>query len=716
MKQISEICEDFIAQYSLLNGEYSDATDPFLTLADGESHGREAVMQKYITRAGIPKLSLPMIPQYRFMRQDDKLPILYTNLTTGGTMTLYTMLPVSMTQADCITLAEKMGVNRIHWVLLDYLDYESVKKQAISPKESIEEVVDPQKVWEQFANMGIIRQDVLKQPLDVRIMALHAAHAAELPSTHPLAFAAKSILSIYPVLNSTLNENNETLYKMFTVQTLIDYNICPLALNGTNIVLGVAGRLDTPTKQTIKAQLPEPNIHFQCVLLPEIELKRLITGLNVALTTRQLNLQGNFGYTEDTDVEYEQHVINPEDVRKAIGSNKIIAAQTLLDSLLMQAIQENASDIHLSMRNKGIRIRFRVNGILKDIEQSSPIPHDMGKQLLARIQVMSRIDTQHKDLPQDGQFKFKLQDLPCEVRVNSSENINGLHIVMRLQVPQANLQDLETLGIDPYELKVLYEAISSDNGMTILCGPTGSGKSTTLYAVLKAIDRVKYNVLTAEQPVERKIPNVEQTNIIKGSPYNFSEFIVAAMRQDPDYLLIGETRDKGTATEIIRAAITGHVVFTTLHTNTAALAPARLIDLTHEPYLLADALTALCSQRLLPKLCPYCMEKVEIPALAKLRELGIKEEWLMGASSFYRARGCSHCRGTGRITRICVMEGFLINQHIRELISREAPVREIVAEQDAMGSQQLYEKAIRKVARGEVALEDALPLKLTGIY
>ena len=413
-------------------------------------------------------------------------------------MTLYTMLPISMTQADCITLAEKMGVNRIHWVLLDYLDYESVKKQAISPKESIEEVVEPQKVWEQFANMGIIRQEVLKQPLDARIMALHAAHAAELPSTHPLAFAAKSILSIYPVLNSTLNENNETLYKMFTVQTLIDYNICPLALNGTNIVLGVAGRLDTPTKQTIKAQLPEPNIHFQCVLLPEIELKRLITGLNVALTTRQLNLQGNFGYTEDTDVEYEQHVINPEDVRKAIGSNKIIAAQTLLDSLLMQAIQENASDIHLSMRNKGIRIRFRINGILKDIEQSSPIPHDMGKQLLARIQVMSRIDTQHKDLPQDGQFKFKLQDLPCEVRVNSSENINGLHIVMRLQVPQANLQDLETLGIDPYELKVLYEAISSDNGMTILCGPTGSGKSTTLYAVLKAIDRVKYNVLTAE--------------------------------------------------------------------------------------------------------------------------------------------------------------------------------------------------------------------------
>ena len=154
MKQISEICEDFIAQYSLLNGEYSDATDPFLTLADGESHGREAVMQKYITRTGIPKLSLPMIPQYRFMWQDDKLPILYTNLTTGGTMTLYTMLPISMTQADCIALAEKMGVNRIHWVLIDYLDYESVKKQAISPKESIEEVVEPQKVWEQFANMG----------------------------------------------------------------------------------------------------------------------------------------------------------------------------------------------------------------------------------------------------------------------------------------------------------------------------------------------------------------------------------------------------------------------------------------------------------------------------------------------------------------------------------------------------------------------------------
>lgn len=715
MKQISEICPDFLEKYSLYK-EYNGKIDPFLALSKQQSKTREQILNEYLTKASVPKLSLPMIPQYRFMCQDEKLPVIYTNMTTGGTITIYTKLPICMTQSECIALAEKMGANRIHWVLLDYLEYENASSQFTTSWDKVEEVVDPEKVWENFVTTSVVTPDILKKNLQERIVQLNMANAAELPSSHPMAFAAKTILSTYPVLSSSVVETNEALFKMFTVQTLVDYNICPLALYGNNIVLGVSARIDTPTKQTIKAQLPDPKIHFQCVLLPEMELKRLITGLNVTLTTRQLNQQGNFGYTEDTDIEYEQYVINPEEVRKEIRKDKVISAQTLLDSLLMQAIQENASDIHLSMRNRGIRIRLRINGILKDVEQGSPIPYDLGKQLLARVQVISRIDTQHKDLPQDGQFKFKLQDLPCEVRVNSSENINGLHIVMRLQVPQANLQDLETLGIDPYELKVLKDAVDADNGMTIICGPTGSGKSTTLYAVLKAIDRIKYNVLTAEQPVERKIPNVEQTNIIKGSPYNFSEFIVAAMRQDPDYLLIGETRDKETATEIIRAAITGHVVFTTLHTNTAALAPARLIDLTHEPYLLADALTALCSQRLLPKLCPYCMEKVEIPSSAKLREFGIKDEWLMGAGNFYHARGCPHCRGTGRITRVCIMEAFLINQHIRELISKEAPVHEIVAAQTAQGSHQLYEKAIRKVARGEVALEDALPLKLTGIY
>ena len=709
MHFISELYPDFFERFTLCK-EVPETTDPFIALSDKMGNSRADGMAKYLTRYGWPRLLLPMIPEHRFLLKDPKLPIVYANLSIGGTLTAYTSLPIGMSQVDCIGMAERLGVNRLHWIILDHTDFEGLVSKASTTE--VSEIINPSDVWEKIINAGILPPSIENANLMAKVEALRKVN---LPPTHALYMQVTAISSQYPVLSTVGTEQNEDLHKLFSIQTLIDYHICPLSKFQNNIVLAVAQRLDTPTKQTIKNIVADTSLHFQCILIPDIELRRSISALSVILTTQQINAQANFGddYIEET--EFEQYRIDPEDVRRR-SSDTVITAQTFLDSLLMQGVQENASDIHISMLPRGVRIRFRINGILKDITQAKPVPHEMGKQLLARIQVLSRIDTQHKDLPQDGQFKFKVQDLPCEVRVNSSENINGLHIVMRLQIPSAKLQDLETLGIDPYELNVVHEAIDADNGMMIICGPTGSGKSTTLYAALKAVDRVKYNVLTAEQPVERVIPNVEQTNIVKGSPYTFSEFIVAAMRQDPDYLLIGETRDRETATEIVRAAITGHVVLTTLHTNSAALAPARLIDLTGEPYLLADSLTALCAQRLLPRLCPYCMEKISIPPAAKLRDMNIKEEWLMGASHFYRSRGCSHCNYTGRVSRLCIMEAFLINPYMRELIAKQAPVRALVKAQTEAGSQQLYEKAIRKVARGEVALDDALPLKLTGVY
>lgn len=714
MKNISDIYPNFIKEHTICP-QWHSGVDPFLVLADERNKNREDIIDEYLTHYSVPLLTQPMIPQYRIMRKDPKLPIIYTNLTQGGTMTVYTLLPVTLTNSQNIQLAEQLGINNLHWVLLEYADYMNVRNNIMSQTvDNLEEVVLPENIWEQCVKTNVTPAEILDKPLIEKIALLRKVKADALPNTHPLAFPLKTILSTYPVLSSTTSENTEDLLRLFTVQAIMDYSICPLYVHKKNIILAVKERLDTPTKQTIKMQLSRTNVHFQCVLLPEVELQKLITQINVSITTRQIHTHGNFGYTDEEDVEYEQYKIEPGDVRKVITAGEIINAQTFLDSLLMQAIQENASDIHLSIRNRGLRARLRVNGILKDI-LDKPLSLDLSRQIMARVQVLAGIDTQHKDLPQDGQFKFKLRDLPCEVRVNSSENINGLHIVMRLQVPNASLQNLETLGIDPFELRVIRESLEADNGMMIICGPTGSGKSTTLYAALKEIDRVRYKVLTGEQPVECRIPNVEQTNIIKGSPYTFSEFTIAAMRQDPDYILIGETRDADTAKEIVRAAITGHVVLTTLHTNTAALAPARLIDLTHEPYLLADALTALCAQRLLPKLCPYCMEKVDIPTATQLKEHRIKEEWLMGAQHFYRSRGCAHCNHTGRINRVCIMEAFLITQEIREMIARQAPAREIVRAQCATGSQQLYEKAIRRVARGEVALDDALPLKLTCI-
>lgn len=715
MKKITEAISatDFIKQYTALQ-KYVKNADPMILLSEIQDMPYEKTLTEFIRTSGLPLLTYPMIPQYRTMELDPELPIIYTSLTPGGTMTIYTTLPVQMSQGDAINLAEKLGINRVHWVLLQHMDYEGIVDKLTSRPQLAEEVIVPEDVWSKFIENQILPGEISEMSLGDKIQALRKAGGASLPGGHPMSYPAKTILSQYPVLSSTTIEQNDRLLQQFNTKTITYYNICPISICGNNVVLGVSQHIDAQTKQAIKTQLLNSHIKFQYILLPQLELQRLITQINVSITTQQITLSANYGYTEDEDIDYADYKIDPEEVEKAASAEDVVSAQTFLDALLMRAIHENASDIHLSLRNNTLRIRFRINGILKEV-QDKPIPLELSRQILARIQVVAQIDTQRKEVPQDGQFKFKLKELPCEVRVNSSENINGLHIVMRLQVPNSELSNLETLGLDPYELKVIQEAISADNGLMIICGPTGSGKSTTLYAALKAIDRVKYNVLTAEQPVERRIPNVEQTNIIKGSKYTFAEFIVAAMRQDPDYILIGETRDKETAQEIVRAAITGHVVLTTLHTNSAALAPARLIDLTHEPMLLADATNALCAQRLLPKLCPYCMRKREIPSVATLRAAGIKEEWLMGASHFFESVGCPHCNYTGRVTRTCIMEGFIVNQEIKELIGRGAPAREIAKAQAALGSKSLYEKAVRKVAQGEIALEDALPLKLTAI-
>lgn len=663
---ISEIAADFPQSHTLCP-EWVAGMDPFAILAGKSGRTREEELGEYCARTGIPALPVSLFSADEKFVKDPSLPVVYAKAEGAPILTAFTPLPLDLKRLDGQALAAEIGVSSLRFALLEYDDYLALLR-VFSPPQSIHSAWD-------------------------------CCESAD--------FARAWLSCQYPALNSVSIPSDERVYGLISAESAEGFGICPVALSAGNCVFACSRPPDRTTAATIRAKLSR-DAGMQFVLVPPPALDILVKNYSVAITARQFTKHGDDAAKDlgETNV----HEISPAETRESL--KRSLGAANFTDALLLRGFQEEASDIHVSMSKRSLRIRLRINGILRDIQDES-VPYELCQAVVSRIKILAGIDVQRKELPQDGQFKFRVSGRLCEVRVNSSETVEGPHIVMRLQMPNERLTRLESLGIDPYELGVIRQAINADNGMFVICGPTGSGKSTTLYAALEAVDRIRYKVVSGEQPVERKIANVEQTHIRKGSAYSFSEFVVAAMRQDPDYILIGETRDSETAREIVRAAITGHVVLTTLHTNTAAMAPVRLADLTGEPFLIADALTALCSQRLLPKLCPYCKEPVPMPPFARLSEMGIGEEWISGGG-FARARGCQHCHFTGSVSRICIMEAFLVNAEIRDMIARRASSRDIAGAQRSLGSMGLYEKAVRRAAAGEVALTDVLPLKMCG--
>lgn len=666
---------DFLTRRSLC-AEWIPGMDPFAILAGKSGRTREEELGEYCAKTGMPAIPVSLFSADENFVRDPLLPIVYAMAENAPVLTAFTPLPIDISRIDCGELAAKAGVRSLRFALLEYDDYLALLR-VFSPPQT----TPAEGGWDQCDN----------------------------PSREfPCEFAEAALSADYPVLNSISIPADERVYGVVSAEAAEGFGVCPVALNAGNYVFACAKAVDRTTMATIRSRLPR-DAGMQFVIVPPAALDVLLKNYSVAITARQFTRSGDDSVKDRSEINV--HEISPSEIRESL--KRSFGASNFTDALLLRGFQEDASDIHLSMVKRGLRIRLRVNGLLRDIQEEN-VPYELCQAVLSRIKILAGIDVQRKELPQDGQFKFRVSGKLCEVRVNSSETVEGPHIVMRLQMPNERLTRLESLGIDPYELGVIRQAINADNGMFVICGPTGSGKSTTLYAALEAVDRVRYKVISGEQPVERKIANVEQTHIRKGSEYTFSEFVVAAMRQDPDYILIGETRDAETAREIVRAAITGHVVLTTLHTNTAAMAPVRLADLTGEPFLIADALTALCSQRLLPKLCPYCKEPVPIPAASRLSEMGIRREWIADGG-FARSRGCQHCHFTGSASRICVMEAFLVNAEIRDMIARRASSRDIANAQRKLGSAGLYEKAVRRAASGEVALSDVLPLKMCGL-
>ncbi|NPA11178.1 MAG: type II/IV secretion system protein [Epsilonproteobacteria bacterium] len=377
----------------------------------------------------------------------------------------------------------------------------------------------------------------------------------------------------------------------------------------------------------------------------------------------------------------------------------------LVDLILQEAIKESATDIHITPEELITNIFYRIDGVL---HHYFALPSHIHPQLVSRIKILSSLNIAEQRIPQDGGFEFEFLETSFNIRVSTTPTKQGENIVLRVLSKNATLFNIDNLGYEPDYIKKIEEYFSKPYGIILITGPTGSGKTTTLYSALRKINSLEKNILTVEDPVEYRFTFIRQTEVNPKAGYTFSKAIKAFMRQDPDVMLIGEIRDEETAELAIRASITGHLVLSTLHTNDALSSISRLEDMHVKEYLLAEGLLLVISQRLVRKLCPYCKKEITIKK-EELLNYGFDEDeiaMLDNELHIYDKVGCEKCKNTGYLRRTAVAELFEVDKEIKAMIAKGVSSLEIEQKARQKGMRTLKEDALRKIIRGITTLEE----------
>jgi type IV pilus assembly protein PilB len=378
----------------------------------------------------------------------------------------------------------------------------------------------------------------------------------------------------------------------------------------------------------------------------------------------------------------------------------------LVNLIITEAIKKRASDIHIEPFEKKLRIRYRIDG--NCVEQESP-PKKLQGPIISRIKIMAKMDMAEKRKPQDGRIKMVVQGREIDFRVSSLPARHGESLVLRILDKEKALVDLETLGMDPSDYERFLRLIKRPNGILLVTGPTGSGKTTTLYAALKKLNRPDVKIITAENPVEYNISGINQAQVNHKIGFDFQRILRAMLRQAPNIILVGEIRDSETANIAVQAALTGHLVFSTLHTNDAPSSVGRLIDMGVKPFLCASAIIGVMAQRLVRKLCEKCKEPID-PPLVLMKAVGLKPEDVRGRE-LYGPVGCEDCNGTGYRGRIGCYELMEMAPQIREAVFKNRPTREIRELAIATGGMAtLQMDGVRKVLQGITTIEEVLTI------
>jgi len=420
---------------------------------------------------------------------------------------------------------------------------------------------------------------------------------------------------------------------------------------------------------------------------------------------------------QDAQKQSDDEAENIEQVKESIEQVNLdqLAASTeeapvikLANLILVQAIKDRASDIHIEPFEKNIRLRYRVDGALLD---ATPPPKQMQLALISRLKIMGNLDIAERRLPQDGRMRVKVGGKDFDLRISIMPTVHGEKVVLRV-LDKSNLSaSIDKLGLDPDTFEQVKTAIDAPHGLILVTGPTGSGKTTTLYSAINELNSPVYNIITVEDPVEFQIPGINQVPVKKEIGLTFANALRSILRQDPDIIMIGEIRDTETAEIAIEAALTGHQVLSTMHCNDAPGAIARLDDMGIAPFLISSSVILACAQRLMRRICSHCKEPVEYPQ-RMFQDLNIDPAMFDG-SPLYRGRGCDRCKNSGYSGRLAIIEGMTISDEIRKLIISRANTREMGKVAIGQGMRTLRMVALDRVREGFSTLEQVLLLTST---
>ncbi|MCR4797456.1 MAG: Flp pilus assembly complex ATPase component TadA [Lachnospiraceae bacterium] len=392
-------------------------------------------------------------------------------------------------------------------------------------------------------------------------------------------------------------------------------------------------------------------------------------------------------------------------VTNVLGEDSAANAPTirLVNSIIERAVDERASDIHVEPREENLHVRMRIDGIMREI---LTVPKDLMNSVISRIKVMSGMDTSEKRIPQDGRFNVRAKGKDIDLRVSTLPTVYGEKIVARLLDKSDGRVTKEKVGLTGRDEEIFDKLMTWRNGVILLVGPTGSGKTTTMYAMINELNKPEVNMITLEDPVEYNVDGVNQVQINEKTGMTFAAGLRAILRQDPDIVAVGEIRDGETATIAMRAAITGRLVLSTIHTNDAVGTVERLYDIGVEPYLTASALRGIISQRLVRRICPHCKEEYE-PTDEELTDLALPKK---PGQKFFRGAGCPDCFNTGYRGRAAIFEMMPINSNVRSLISENARRGELEAalKDSKSGFVSMRENAIRLMLEGITTVEEVL--------
>jgi len=475
--------------------------------------------------------------------------------------------------------------------------------------------------------------------------------------------------------------------------------IIPLRMEGDAVALAVADPLDTTV-------LDHARLLLQANVTPYLALGSTVVDAINSVYDRSVNeAEQLVGEMEAADLDTVAHQLEePQDLLDTDDEAPIIR---LVNSLLFRAAKERASDIHVEPMERELLVRFRIDGVLHEVIKP---PKRYQSSILSRVKIMAQLNIAEKRLPQDGRIRIKLAGRDIDIRVSTIPTSFGERIVMRLLDKTATLLDLAEIGMSGETLKHVDSLIRRSHGIILVTGPTGSGKTTTLYGALARINTPDLNILTVEDPVEYQLKGIGQMAINPKIGLTFAAGLRSFLRQDPDVIMVGEIRDKETAEIAIQASLTGHLVFSTVHTNDAAGAVTRLVDMGVEPFLVASSLTALLAQRLVRRVCPDCKEEYE-PTDEELRELALSKQELkerFQVTRLYRAVGCAACNKNGYRGRTGIYELLVVDDDVRQLVLKNVDSTTIkkTAIQKGMATL-LYDGAV-KVASGETTVAEVL--------